>query len=126
MAEESAGANTAAEHPGVKEKTPAAPVEAAAPGPSRGIITDFNEIYGAEYADIVDPNFSGKRSPSVDDKMTGLALSGGGIRSASFCLGVLQPFNAAGILEKSRYLSTVSGAGYILPSITDTSSNRWT
>ena len=89
MAEESAGANIAADHPGGKEKTPAAPAEAVAPGPSPGIITDFNEIYGAEYADIVDPNFSGKRTPSADDKMTGLALSGGGIRSASFCLGVV-------------------------------------
>ena len=118
MAEESIGSNIATDHLGGKEKTPAAPAEAAAPGPSRGIITDFNEIYGAEYADIVDPNFSGKRTPSVDDKMTGLALSGGGIRSASFCLGVVQAFNAAGILEKFRYLSTVSGGGYIGTSMT--------
>src|SRR5712664_2993193 len=118
MAKESADANSAADHLGGKEITPAAPAGSAAPGSSPGIITDFNEIYGAEYADIVDPNFSGKRTPSVDDKMTGLALSGGGIRSASFCLGVLQAFNATDVLEKFTYLSTVSGGGYIGTSMT--------
>ena len=42
-----------------------------------------------------------------------LCLSGGGIRSASFALGVLQALARAGILEKFDYLSTVSGGGYI-------------
>ena len=42
-----------------------------------------------------------------------LCLSGGGIRSASFALGVLQALAQAGILEKFDYLSTVSGGGYI-------------
>jgi hypothetical protein len=42
----------------------------------------------------------------------GLALSGGGIRSASFNLGVLQSFYRLGILRHFDYLSTVSGGGY--------------
>src|SRR5690606_40032958 len=42
----------------------------------------------------------------------GMALSGGGIRSATFSLGVLQALAAAGILRRSDYSSTVSGAGY--------------
>jgi hypothetical protein len=47
----------------------------------------------------------------------GLALSGGGIRSASYCLGVLQALANAKLLEKFDYLSTVSGGGYTGASI---------
>jgi hypothetical protein len=43
----------------------------------------------------------------------GLALSGGGIRSATFSLGVLQALAARGKLSVFDYLSTVSGGGYI-------------
>lgn len=42
-----------------------------------------------------------------------LCLSGGGIRSATFCLGVLQGLARWGELKKFHYLSTVSGGGYI-------------
>ena len=43
----------------------------------------------------------------------GLALSGGGIRSATFNLGFLKALNEKGILKYADYLSTVSGGGYI-------------
>ncbi|QBB72602.1 hypothetical protein ELE36_07040 [Pseudolysobacter antarcticus] len=43
----------------------------------------------------------------------GLALSGGGIRSASFALGVVQALIHSEVLEKFHYLSTVSGGGYL-------------
>ncbi len=43
----------------------------------------------------------------------GLAFSGGGIRSATFNLGVLQGLDRLGLLSKIDYLSTVSGGGYI-------------
>ena len=42
-----------------------------------------------------------------------LCLSGGGVRSGSFGLGVLQGLAQAGLLDKFDYLSTVSGGGYI-------------
>jgi hypothetical protein len=42
-----------------------------------------------------------------------LAFSGGGIRSATFNLGVLQGLAKKGLLSKFDYLSTVSGGGYI-------------
>ena len=42
-----------------------------------------------------------------------LCLSGGGVRSATFSLGVLQALSRAGVLDKFDYLSTVSGGGYI-------------
>ena len=48
----------------------------------------------------------------------GLALSGGGIRSASFGLGVIQALLEHGIMQKVDYLSTVSGGGYIGSSLT--------
>ena len=47
------------------------------------------------------------------DELSGLALSGGGIRSASFGLGVMQALAHNGWLNKFDYLSTVSGGGYI-------------
>jgi predicted acylesterase/phospholipase RssA len=45
--------------------------------------------------------------------LVGLAFSGGGIRSASFNLGVLQGLAELRILHLFDYLSTVSGGGYI-------------
>lgn len=46
------------------------------------------------------------------EKIRGLALSGGGIRSAAFALGVLQSLSANDRLSQIHYLSTVSGGGY--------------
>jgi hypothetical protein len=46
-------------------------------------------------------------------ELVGLAFSGGGIRSATFNLGVLQGFAELGLLPMFDYLSTVSGGGYI-------------
>lgn len=46
-------------------------------------------------------------------KSSALCLSGGGIRSATFCLGVLQGLVRLKLLARFDYLSTVSGGGYI-------------
>lgn len=46
-------------------------------------------------------------------KLVGLAFSGGGIRSATFNLGVLQGLAQFNKLRIFDYLSTVSGGGYI-------------
>ncbi|HEX4964445.1 MAG TPA: hypothetical protein VF173_26755 [Thermoanaerobaculia bacterium] len=48
-----------------------------------------------------------------EDGLAGLSCSGGGIRSATFNLGVLQGLAKVGVLEKFDYLSSVSGGGYI-------------
>lgn len=48
-----------------------------------------------------------------DRQLVGLAFSGGGIRSATFNLGVLQGLAQLGLLPFIDYLSTVSGGGYI-------------
>ncbi len=42
-----------------------------------------------------------------------LCLSGGGIRSATFGLGILQALAGRNVLDKFDYISTVSGGGYI-------------
>jgi hypothetical protein len=43
----------------------------------------------------------------------GICISGGGIRSATHALGVLQGLMKKGLLQQADYLSTVSGGGYI-------------
>ncbi|MBV8202295.1 MAG: patatin-like phospholipase family protein [Acidobacteria bacterium] len=45
--------------------------------------------------------------------MTALCFSGGGIRSATFNLGVLQGLAKLGLLGRFDYLSSVSGGGFI-------------
>ncbi len=45
--------------------------------------------------------------------LIGLALSGGGIRSATFNLGLLQELHCIGLLPLVDYVSTVSGGGYV-------------
>lgn len=47
------------------------------------------------------------------DPRFGIALSGGGIRSACFSAGVLEGLHQIGLLDQAGYLSTVSGGGYI-------------
>ena len=47
------------------------------------------------------------------EPLVGLALSGGGIRSATFGLGILQAMRRLGLFSSLDYVSTVSGGGYI-------------
>lgn len=54
-----------------------------------------------------------KSKPATNLGLIGLSLSGGGIRSATFSLGVLQALSRRGVLKYVDYLSTVSGGGYI-------------
>jgi Patatin-like phospholipase len=65
-----------------------------------------------EAAKKADPSYSPLPRASSPEETIGLALSGGGIRSATFSLGVLQSLAKRGFLEKIDYLSTVSGGGY--------------
>jgi hypothetical protein len=49
----------------------------------------------------------------LEPKRSALCLSGGGIRSAAFGLGLLQGFARRRVLPSFDYLSTVSGGGYV-------------
>ncbi|MFT3780944.1 MAG: patatin-like phospholipase family protein [Nibricoccus sp.] len=44
--------------------------------------------------------------------LVGVALSGGGIRSATFCVGVFQALARLKLVRRIDFLSTVSGGGY--------------
>lgn len=60
----------------------------------------------------VSPSEAGQEVPPAENP-TGLCFSGGGIRSATFNLGLLQGLRETGVLKFIDYLSTVSGGGYI-------------
>jgi hypothetical protein len=51
-------------------------------------------------------------APPATDNLVGLALSGGGVRSATFALGGLQALHRLELLPIFDYLSTVSGGGF--------------
>jgi hypothetical protein len=59
------------------------------------------------------PNRTSPKDEAWNAGLMGLAFSGGGIRSATFNLGILQGLSQLGLLRKFDYLSTVSGGGYI-------------
>lgn len=61
------------------------------------------------------PSDPHKSAYAVADELhlTGICFSGGGIRSATFNLGVLQGLAASDRINSFDYLSTVSGGGYI-------------
>ncbi|HTF04022.1 MAG TPA: hypothetical protein VK826_08350, partial [Bacteroidia bacterium] len=67
--------------------------------------------------DVIDAE---KKYLGLDDtkQVRGFAVSGGGIRSASFGLGVMQALVANNQLEKMDYMSTVSGGGYLGSALT--------
>ena len=48
-----------------------------------------------------------------DKNLVGIAFSGGGIRSATFGLGVLEGLRDNDLLKQVHYISTVSGGGYV-------------
>lgn len=56
---------------------------------------------------------SSKDKPSQGTNAIGLALSGGGIRSATFGLGILQALATKVELQDIDLMSTVSGGGYL-------------
>ena len=71
------------------------------------------DVYQKEYEYITNIRQKHKDEKQTNSRLVGLALSGGGIRSATVCFGALQAFNKHKFLEKFDYLSTVSGGGFI-------------
>jgi hypothetical protein len=66
-------------------------------------------IYGQKEQALHQPPFV----DALQQDLVGLSISGGGIRSATLSLGILQGLAARGLLKHIDYLSTVSGGGYI-------------
>jgi len=73
---------------------------------------DFASVQGAEQAWLAQRRAAADM-PAPRDDLVGLAFSGGGIRSATFNLGVLQALQAGGAMRWVDYLSSVSGGGYV-------------
>lgn len=86
----------------------------------------FNAVLAREYGTIQArrSTFGITSSAGTEERpdqrpadLFGIALSGGGIRSSSFCLGALQALDQYGLLCRADYLSAVSGGGYIAASM---------
>ncbi|HEU5248079.1 MAG TPA: patatin-like phospholipase family protein [Candidatus Udaeobacter sp.] len=88
----------------------------------------LHEVLEAEFVALhgkLPPDYPSSREPKtrlkelwaaihgLKEKHAALCISGGGIRSATFGLGILQGLARCGLLDKFHYLSTVSGGGYI-------------
>lgn len=77
---------------------------------------EWQEIHrrrGLQYGKSDEHNLTGFDGINAPENLVGLALSGGGIRSATFCLGLLQGLQDLKLLRVFDYLSTVSGGGYL-------------
>ena len=81
---------------------------------------EFVALHGKlppDYPSSTDPNIRltaiWSTVHELPEKRAALCISGGGIRSATFGLGILQGLARCGLLDKFHYLSTVSGGGYI-------------
>lgn len=87
----------------------------------------LTQVLAEEAAELYDLHLSFPNHLSKDERLThfydsihrmtptrsALCLSGSGIRSATFGLGVLQGLARRNLLNQFDYLSTVSGGGYI-------------
>lgn len=89
-------------------------------------VRQFDEVFREEWQEIqrrrelqyaASPDghqsLTGLDGIHAPENLVGLALSGGGIRSATFCLGLLQGLHQLKLLRVFDYLSTVSGGGYL-------------
>jgi hypothetical protein len=82
--------------------------------------SEFIALHGALPADYPSSTEPATRLKAIwsaihglKEKRAALCISGGGIRSATFGLGILQGLARCRLLDKFHYLSTVSGGGYI-------------
>jgi len=76
------------------------------------VIAEENRVLQARRAQMKENGLDAANSEKFAETKFGIALSGGGIRSATINLGFLKTLNIFNLLQKSDYLSTVSGGGY--------------
>jgi hypothetical protein len=85
----------------------------------------LEEEYVSLHGVLPDEHYSTNKTPderlraiytrihALETKRAALCISGGGIRSATFALGVVSGLARLGLLQKFDFLSTVSGGGYV-------------
>ena len=102
------------ESSGTNANTPLHPPRPCAEEDARA--SDLKRVYQAIAAWSTARRQATEGKPSASttpEPLTALCLSGGGIRSATFNLGVLQALARVKMLGKFDYLSSVSGGGYV-------------
>jgi hypothetical protein len=72
----------------------------------------FDQVVAKELAFVNSRRARFGKSPSDGTDLIALCLSGGGVRSAAFCLGIIRSLAKSKRLMAFDYLSTVSGGGY--------------
>ncbi len=85
--------------------------KAATPEPNKVVTAPTGEA--SAQSDEMAAEARKKKQAETSANTVGLALSGGGIRSATFALGVLQTLAERNRIRDIDYLSTVSGGGFI-------------
>lgn len=96
-------------HP--ESPSPPPVTDPAAAGQTLSDVLDWEATRVRERRHVVDLDDADANGDVLDT--AGLALSGGGIRSACFNMGLLQAFHRGGLFRCFDYLSTVSGGGYL-------------
>jgi len=104
----SAGAQATHKQPETQTREISPKVELAA-----ALAAEFEALHGPPQSPIRTLRDYAREVHGKQGRIAALCLSGGGIRSASFALGVLQSLARHGLLMQFHYLSTVSGGGYI-------------
>jgi hypothetical protein len=91
-----------------------APMNYGLPRGTPGLPDPLIEVINADEAQEIQArrNRLGIATSRPGQDAIGLAFSGGGIRSATFSLGVVQVLVDRGLFKEVDYLSTVSGGGY--------------
>jgi hypothetical protein len=106
------GERPPADDSGLREKVPAAARRDAERG--------FSHRFWRWLRDGSQPEPVPSHLGTVEDpeaEKVGICCSGGGIRSAAFCLGALQSLQEEGELRRAAYLAAVSGGSYIAGAI---------
>jgi len=84
---------------------------------ARALCDEYRAIHGEDVPATTDHSIAAVerayRLAAAAKGQAALCLSGGGIRSAAFSLGVVQALACKGLLARFQYLSTVSGGGYV-------------
>lgn len=83
----------------------------------RAELEEIEQRWSQVYGSAAERQLAETRNPSVLHGLAGIAFSGGGIRSATVNLGIVQALHSRGVFDHLDYMSTVSGGGYLGSSI---------
>ena len=78
----------------------------------QNVIDDELKVIRARRASAYPGNTQEGQLDNIANDLCGLSISGGGIRSSTFSIGVIQSLAKANLFKDFDYLSTVSGGGY--------------